>query len=271
MSNDKLRTSMGDLLVASATPRRLATLETGFQRLFLAVLLWGFLILFTGVPVGSAQGGNAVGLGILVLALILGVFLLCMLALLGSSHGGRATVAQARWAARSIGCALPQPRTIVMFLAVTVVTLAVTALLRGPIFDLVVATVGTYQSPAQRAADADRSTWSTSGWAGHIPGLTLMSGVVTEELMFRGLLVAAVVFARRYFHSGWPKWAARILIAVLWIFLGYEFGIGHDTFSALNAALMVVAGLLWGALAIWTKSLFPSIASHALYNLFAGW
>lgn len=160
-----------------------------------------------------------------------------------------------------------------MLLAVTIVTLAVTALLRGPISDLVVATAGTDQSPAQRAADADRSTWSTSGWAGHIPGLTLMSGgVVTEELMFRGPLVAAVVFARRYFRSGWPKWAARILIAILWIFLGYEFGIGHDTFSALNAALMVVAGLLWGgALAIWTKSLLPSIASHALYNLFADW
>ncbi|QSE87568.1 CPBP family intramembrane metalloprotease (plasmid) [Rhodococcus pseudokoreensis] len=271
MSNDKPRTSTGDLLVASTNPRRPATLKTGFPRLCLAVLLWVFLIFFAGVPTISAQEGNAVGLGLLVLAIIWGVFLLCMLALLGSSHGARATVARARWAARSIGRTLPQPRTIVMLLAVTIVTPAVTALLRGPILDLVVATAGTDQSPAQRAADADRSTWSTSGWAGHIPGPTLMSGVVFEELMFRGPLVAAVVFARRCIRSGWPKWAARILIAVLWIFLGYEFGIGHDTFSALNAALMVVAGLLWGVLAIWTKSLLPSIASHALYNLFADW
>lgn len=241
---------MGDLLIVSTTPRRLATLETGTQRLLLALSLGSFLIFFIGVPATSAQEGNTVGLGLLVVALLWGVFLLCMLARLGCSHGVRATIARTRWAARSIGCTLPQPRTAAMLLAVTIATLAVTALLRGPIFDLVVEAVGTDQSPAQRAADDDRSTWLTSGWAGHIPGLTLVSGVVTEELMFRGPLVAAVVFARRYFRSGWPKWAARILMACLWIFLGYEFGIGHDTFSSLNAALMVVAGLLWGALSM---------------------
>ncbi|MFA3899566.1 CPBP family intramembrane glutamic endopeptidase [Rhodococcus sp. 5A-K4] len=225
------------------------------------------------VPVMSAQKSNAASLTILGFGLFTGALFVFLIRPIGgySARGVRVATARARRAARSIGCTLPQPPTIANFVAVSIVTLTITALLRGPIFDLTVAAVGTQQSPEQLAATAERSTWLSAGWAAHIPGLTLISGVVAEEVLWRGPLVVAVVLTRRYFRGGWPKWAAFMMIAGLWILLGYLFGIGHITFSALNAVHMVIAGLLWGGLAIWTRSLIPSITSHAVFNLLADW
>lgn len=266
---EKSRTTFGELVHTYATPHRFAVFTIGLQRALSGFCLGAFLIYMTGVPVVSAQEGNIASFVILVVAFVFGAVLLLSLMrpIFGvATKNTRIVLARARCAARSIGCALPQPPTVANLVAVTIVTLAITALLRGPILDLVVETVGTHQSPEQLAADAERTTWWTAGWASHIHGLTLISGVVTEEIRWRGPLIAAVVLARRYFRSGWPKWAALMMITGLWILLGYNFGIGHDTFSAANAAHMVISGLLWGGLAIWTRSLIPSIASHAAYN-----
>lgn len=267
--SDKSRTTFGELVHTYATPHRFAVFEIAFQRAISALCLGGSLWLLTGVPVASAQKGNAASILTLVLTLLVGAALLVSLtrpAFGAATKNTRVALARARCAAHSIGCTLPQPRTMAKLVAVTIFTLAITALLQGPILDLAVQTVGTHQSPEQLAADAERSTWLSSGWASHIPGLTLISGVVTEEILWRGPLIAAVVLARRHFRSGWPKWAAHVMIAGLWILRGYKFGMAHYTFSALNAAVTVVAGLLWGGLAIWTRSLIPSIASHAAYN-----
>ncbi|MFH9306028.1 hypothetical protein ACH4J9_33530, partial [Streptomyces albus] len=133
----------------------------------------------------SAQEGNIASFVVLFVAFVFGAVLLLSLMrpIFGvATKNTRIVLARARCAARSIGCVLPQPPTVANLVAVTIATLAITALLQGPILDLVVETVGTHQSPEQLAADAERSTWWTAGWASHIPGLTLISGVVTEEI-----------------------------------------------------------------------------------------
>lgn len=178
MSNDKSRATIGELVLAYATPRRYAVGKAFVQRSTSALCFWGFLCLFAAVPVMSAQESNATSIVMLAYSLFMGVALLTSVTrpVLGAAaRGTRVVLARARCAARSIGCTVPQPRTIANLVAVTVVTLTITALLKGPIFDLVVAAVGTQQSPDQIAADADRSTWLGSGWAADIPGLTLIS------------------------------------------------------------------------------------------------
>ncbi len=121
----------------------------------------------------------------------------------------------------------------------------------------------------QSPASLERAGWLTNGWTGHIPGLNLLVPVIGEEILWRAPLIAALWWATRG-DDVLPRSASgRAVVIGVWLTLGAVFGWSHLEFSSFNAWLMVVGGLSWGALALVTRSIWPTVASHALYNSWA--
>jgi membrane protease YdiL (CAAX protease family) len=98
-------------------------------------------------------------------------------------------------------------------------------------------------------SDSSSPVWvGPPGWIGFAFLLAPVTGiVVAEELIWRGylsaeigLLLSAAAFALHHYHFGWRH-------------IGFAF----------------LAGLSWGALFGAAENLWPSIASHLLYNALA--
>ena len=84
-----------------------------------------------------------------------------------------------------------------------------------------------------------------------------MLGPVAEELIFRGWLLG-------FFQKKVGTMAAILLTAAGWTLLHYQYGLPV-------LGVILVDGLLLG-LARWrTRSVYPPIVMHMLYNLYAIW
>jgi uncharacterized protein YbjT (DUF2867 family)/membrane protease YdiL (CAAX protease family) len=96
------------------------------------------------------------------------------------------------------------------------------------------------------------------GWRDQLPApafaLFLLPAIVAaEELVWRGALTLPLA-------ARWGAWRGVLLGAVL-------FGAAHLAFgSALLVLAAVVCGAYWGALAIATRSLVPSLVCHLLWD-----
>lgn len=194
-----------------------------------------------------------------------GFFASVTVAVLRGKHRNARIAVRAKWCAKSLGLCLPQPRSTAVLVASLVAALAVAAFLRGPVFDLSFNAVGYHLSDEQIAANAVRSAELTGGaWS----AVSVVSSVVVEELMFRAPLIAALALASTLLRQQALRWA-RFGIALLLVASSIAFGWGHAAFSTLNAVMMVCGGLLWGALALLTRALLPTVVSHSVYNFTA--
>jgi membrane protease YdiL (CAAX protease family) len=79
-----------------------------------------------------------------------------------------------------------------------------------------------------------------------------------EELVFRGYLMTQL---RALSGNVWVANAGQAIV----------FGVMHGYQGMTNVAVIAVLALLFGALAIWRKSLLPGMVSHAASDIWGGW
>jgi len=85
---------------------------------------------------------------------------------------------------------------------------------------------------------------------------------VPEELMYRGPLLAVVAIAATL-----PSRRRRAVVVIIALVVTSTwFGAGHLEWSMLNAVTATAGGLLYGSAAIVTRSLWPAIIAHAVFN-----
>lgn len=84
-----------------------------------------------------------------------------------------------------------------------------------------------------------------------------------EEIAFRGALLVAVAVVVSSTSNRWIRGAVTVaaLIGTSWVF-----GLVHLDWSLLNAVSAGVGGVIFGSVAIATRSLWASIVAHALFN-----
>lgn len=99
----------------------------------------------------------------------------------------------------------------------------------------------------------------------------LVSGVVSEELVFRGvpLLIVAATFAVTDSQQRAHRLVRAVVVVAAWAASLIVFGIIHWEFSDLNVVSMVINGAVWGGAALWTRSLVPAVVGHTYWNLIA--
>jgi membrane protease YdiL (CAAX protease family) len=90
---------------------------------------------------------------------------------------------------------------------------------------------------------------------------------IGEELMYRGVLLLAVAYVTISVPAGWLR---RALVGTLLVGSAALFGVGHLNWSLLNATSAGIDGLLFGAVALWGRSLWPAIIAHTFFNLLVG-
>lgn len=88
-----------------------------------------------------------------------------------------------------------------------------------------------------------------------------------EEMLYRGpvILAAAYLLART-----WPRCWRVVAVGGIWLVSSVYFGGGHLEFSQLNAVTATANGLLYGGLALVSRSLWPAVVAHGLHNFLAG-
>lgn len=100
--------------------------------------------------------------------------------------------------------------------------------------------------------------------AGVVAALT---GPAVEEVAWRVPLLALLhLFAVRL---SWPAAARFAVIAAAVLLQGVLFGCSHADFSTLDAVATGFAGIVWGTLAVVTRSVVAPLLSHTTYNLVA--
>ena len=122
-------------------------------------------------------------------------------------------------------------------------------------FALALALLAAFGRPASPA-----STVRASGLRAGGPALSVARAIgiaVLEELAFRGPLVLIACVHR---------FARLRILAPSVIGAALIFGLAHGQYGWGNAVSAAVQGLMYGAMAAWTKSLWPSIAAHALFD-----
>lgn len=107
-----------------------------------------------------------------------------------------------------------------------------------------------------------------------IPGLIALGALATppgEELLFRGgLLLSAAGLTRARVL---PPWLRSTLIIVALLATSGMFGLIHGGYSIQNVTSAGINGLVWGTVALKTRSIIPAVAGHAIFNtaVFLGW
>ena len=87
--------------------------------------------------------------------------------------------------------------------------------------------------------------------------LVSLSAGVAEELTYRGVASAILLYA------GLPAWAVVLLVNA-------AFGLAHATRGWIHVAATFGIGALLHILVLWSGSLWPAMAAHAVYDFFAG-
>ncbi|WP_182262558.1 CPBP family intramembrane glutamic endopeptidase [Rhodococcus sp. UFZ-B548] len=165
------------------------------------------------------------------------------------------------------------------YLAAALIVVLVYTFVRAsaPVLRMLVEYFPTSEPGAQQQAWEAREAVYQLPFPGHITGVTMTANVIVEELIFRAPVIAASTIAlRRLRRPGVvvPRWErAPLVAAVICVWAGisvYGFASGHEQFSALNFATTFLDGIVWGALAIWTRSLLPGVVGHSVNNVLAG-
>lgn len=190
-------------------------------------------------------------------------------------HRSRVMCARLGWSLAASGIRLPverhrfRPRLLVS----TVVVVATCVAVSRP---EVVALIDDYAPHAvtaeQVAATQGRMQWWDAGFPGDVPGSVLLSGVLREELFYRGLWLLfpiAIVRALPVYDRRTRGAVVVAVTAATWLLSTFTFGDSHAEFSAFNVATATVSGAVFGAAAVWTRSLLPAVIGHALTNLIA--
>ena len=89
---------------------------------------------------------------------------------------------------------------------------------------------------------------------------------VAEEIGYRGALMVAVAVGAASTSNRWVRGTitAAALIGTSWVF-----GLVHLDWSLLNAVSAGVSGVIFGVVAIASRSLWAAIVAHALFNALA--
>lgn len=262
----------------SARTRSLAAVT----RIIIGILVAFGLAIAVGMPHAAAARGQSVdtaaletGVGLFAISVI--VVVASWVFQSGSTpslNHWRVLRVQLLWVVAAVGLRLPAERRrgrARLVVSVLLVLVLAVALLRTPLWHLLTEHVSGPVGDAQVQLNADRSRWSTSGWAGSIPGLVLVSGVVSEELVFRGvpLLIVAATFAVTDSQQRAHRLVRAVVVVAAWAASLIVFGIIHWEFSDLNVVSMVINGAVWGGAALWTRSLVPAVVGHTYWNLIA--
>jgi membrane protease YdiL (CAAX protease family) len=81
---------------------------------------------------------------------------------------------------------------------------------------------------------------------------------LAEELSYRGVASAILL------HAGLPAWAVVLMVSA-------AFGLGHADRGPVHVAATFAIGALLHVLVLATGSLWPAMATHAVYDFLAGW
>lgn len=85
---------------------------------------------------------------------------------------------------------------------------------------------------------------------------------LVEEAAWRGPLLVLAALWPETSHSHTRRW---VLVAAV-ILGSAAFGWSHHDYGMMNVASSVAGGLMYGSLALWSRSLIPSMVTHGLYN-----
>jgi membrane protease YdiL (CAAX protease family) len=88
-----------------------------------------------------------------------------------------------------------------------------------------------------------------------------------EEALWRGLLLLAVAAIALRWSSRRTQLATTVILLVV---VSSMFGYTHQTFSTANTVTAGVSGLIYGALALHERSLWPAVIAHAVVNFAVG-
>jgi len=102
-------------------------------------------------------------------------------------------------------------------------------------------------------------------WAGSL--YLAIYSPLPEELIYRGLLLLVVGGYLARFRSASVR---RVTVVLALVAMSTIFGMHHLGWSLLNAVSAGVHGLMYGAIALWTRSLWPAVLAHTLHNLWVG-
>lgn len=103
-------------------------------------------------------------------------------------------------------------------------------------------------------------TSSASGGVRFLHGI--LGAAPTEEVLFRGTLLLVVAGCAAVLPSRLSRAAA---IAAL-VASSVLFGLAHLSFGWTNVATATAGGLIFGGIALRTRSIIPCVIAHALYN-----
>jgi membrane protease YdiL (CAAX protease family) len=124
---------------------------------------------------------------------------------------------------------------------------------------------------SETALGAERATWFHSGPVALRP-LWIVLMAACEEIVFRSPVVAAAVVAHHRQQRGHNSWPMLVVGAIIWIGLSIiAFGLFHSQFGIANVVTAAVSGAVFGALAWWTRTLWPALTCHSVFNMIAVW
>ncbi len=90
---------------------------------------------------------------------------------------------------------------------------------------------------------------------------------VPEELLFRGGLLAVMVAIRTGVRGKW--WSLGLQVSAVLVST-LVFASAHADYGMWNMSIAAVSGVLLAVLAVATKSLWPAIVTHGLYDTVVG-
>lgn len=269
-------------------PERTSTSRTFLASIAVFVALLSLLVipsvLTSAVTDGKSSAIQITAIGALVVVAATSAALAAMLMWTndsGSARRDRPHVSMLREPLALIGvrwCAGGSRRRWWYLSAALVVVLVYTFVrASGPVLRMLVEYFPTSQVGAQQQAWNAREAAHELPFPGRITGVTMTANVIVEELIFRTPVIVTSTMALRRLrrpHAEVPRWERRLLIAaVICVWAGisvYGFAAGHQQFSALNFATTFLDGIVWGALAICTRSLLPGVVGHSVNNGLAG-
>ncbi|KAF0965392.1 CPBP family intramembrane glutamic endopeptidase [Rhodococcus sp. T7] len=117
--------------------------------------------------------------------------------------------------------------------------------------------------PAEHAAHQERRAEATTlGLYGAL-ATAFLGAALTEEICFRSLPLIV------------QRWRpnATVLITFTAVTSTAVFAIAHSEFGTANVVSTLISGAVYASLALYTRSLWPSIMTHGIYNaiIMVGW
>lgn len=133
-------------------------------------------------------------------------------------------------------------------------------------FVVVAVPVGTWlagrfpQTPEQYDAHLERSATLTGGVA------TQVLHAAAEEVIYRGVMLVTVMAVMAFVSRRWP-WLRAVLVAAAAGTSVALFAVHHVEYGMANVLSCVVHGSVWVVVALVARSVWPTTAMHAGYNV----